>query len=234
MISMVIYHAMWDLVYLYGVKAPWYHTKAAFYWQQSICWTFILLAGFCSVMSRNLLKQGLIVSFWGIVVMAVTQIFMQSGGIWFGVLSLIGSCTLLMAFLRLQLVKIAPALGLLVSFILFALTYHAGWGYIGAFGVSVLELPDGLYHNLFTAYLGFPPAGFSSSDYFPLIPWVFLYLCGVFLHGLWGKYRPAFLERCNIRIPGLTWLGKHALIVYVLHQPIIYAVLEVTFRLKNR
>ena len=41
MISMVVYHTMWDLVYLYGVNAPWFHSDAAFYWQQSICWTFI-------------------------------------------------------------------------------------------------------------------------------------------------------------------------------------------------
>ena len=47
MISMILYHGVWDLVYLYGVDFPWYEGKMAFLWQQSICWTFILLSGFC-------------------------------------------------------------------------------------------------------------------------------------------------------------------------------------------
>lgn len=230
MISMVIYHAMWDLVYLYGVRVPWYHGKAAFYWQQSICWTFILLAGFCSKMSRNLIRHGVIVSIWGIVVMVVTQVLMPGNAIWFGVLTLIGSCTLLMAFLKRYMAKIPPTLGFFVAFGLFVFTYHVGRGYIGFLGTRLLEVPDAFYRNLFTAYLGFPPVRFYSTDYFPLIPWMFLYFSGAFLHGLWAKYRPEVMEKNSNRIAGLTYLGKYALVVYVLHQPIIYGVLEVWFK----
>ena len=65
MISMMIFHAVWDLVYLYGMDWEWYRSDMAFVWQQSICWTFILLSGFCWSFSKNPLKQGLIVSAGG-------------------------------------------------------------------------------------------------------------------------------------------------------------------------
>lgn len=47
LISMMLYHGMWDLVYLFGVSAPWYGSWQGELWQQSICWVFLLLSGFC-------------------------------------------------------------------------------------------------------------------------------------------------------------------------------------------
>lgn len=37
LISMMLYHGMWDLVYLFGVRAPWYGSWQGELWQQSIC-----------------------------------------------------------------------------------------------------------------------------------------------------------------------------------------------------
>ena len=226
MISMVAYHTMWDLVYLYGMKAEWYHGDMAFVWQQSICWSFILLAGFCSNISKNPVKQGLIVSFWGIVVMVVTQGFMPGNGVWFGVLTLIGSAYLFVGFFKSILQKLPVWVGLAGSAICFAVTYPVPDGFIGIFEARLLKLPEWLYHNMFTAYWGFPPRGFFSTDYFSIFPWIFLFFCGMYGHSLWAKYRPSILENCNIRIPVLSRLGQFALVIYLLHQPIIYGVLE--------
>lgn len=41
-------------------------------------------------------------------------------------------------------------------------------------------LPAVLYKNKLTTYLGFTEAGFASSDYFSLFPWLFLYLAGYY------------------------------------------------------
>lgn len=38
LISMMLYHGMWDLVYLFGVSAPWYGSWQGELWQQSIRW----------------------------------------------------------------------------------------------------------------------------------------------------------------------------------------------------
>ena len=45
LVSMMAYHACWDLVYIFGMDWDWYGSFGAYLWQQSICWTFILLSG---------------------------------------------------------------------------------------------------------------------------------------------------------------------------------------------
>ena len=47
LISMMCYHGLWDVVFLFGVQLPWYTGMPGHLWQQSICWVFILLSGFC-------------------------------------------------------------------------------------------------------------------------------------------------------------------------------------------
>ena len=54
LLSMIIYHGAWDLVYIYGVKWDWYRGAGAYLWQQSICWTFILLSGFAGPWEKDL------------------------------------------------------------------------------------------------------------------------------------------------------------------------------------
>lgn len=53
LVSMMAYHACWDLVYLYGMPWDWYRSFWAYAWQQSICCTFILLSGYCWQMGRH-------------------------------------------------------------------------------------------------------------------------------------------------------------------------------------
>ena len=60
LISMIVYHCSWNLVYIYGVKWPWYHGTGAYVWQQSICWTFLLLSGFCWEMGGQHIERGLL------------------------------------------------------------------------------------------------------------------------------------------------------------------------------
>ena len=47
LLSMIAYHTGWDLVYLFGYRVPWFTASPGYVWQQSICWGFILLSGFC-------------------------------------------------------------------------------------------------------------------------------------------------------------------------------------------
>ena len=96
-LSMIAYHAMWDLVYMFGVHADWYRSDGAHLWQQSICWTFILLSGFCHALGRKPWKRGLIVIGASAAVTLVTLIFMPEQKILFGVLNLLGLSMLLMA-----------------------------------------------------------------------------------------------------------------------------------------
>ena len=219
LISMIAYHASWDLVYLYGVNWPWYRSFGAYLWQQSICWTFILLSGFCLHLGRHRLRRGLMAFGGGALVSAVTLVMMPDDPILFGVLTLLGSATLLAVPLDPLLKRIPARAGLAGSFLLFLLLRDVNEGFLGFEGARLLALPRGLYQNLFTAYLGFPYGGFHSSDYFSLLPWFFLFLAGYFLYPL-RREDPA-----PLRLPAVTALGRRSLLVYLLHQPLIYGLL---------
>ena len=60
LISMILYHASWDMVYLFGKNWIWFESTAGYVWQQSICISFILLSGFCWNFGRKKLKRVII------------------------------------------------------------------------------------------------------------------------------------------------------------------------------
>lgn len=228
LLSMIAYHAMWDLVYMFGVRADWYRSDAAHLWQQSICWTFILLSGFCHALGRKPWKRGLIVFGASVIVSAVTLIFMPNQRILFGVLNLMGLSMLMMALLAKPFVHVNPYLGAVLSFVIFGLTKTVQRGVLIVFGHEIAVLPEALYANDITALFGFPGPGFYSTDYFPLIPWFFLYVTGWFLYRIFER-RGWLGIFAKPRVPVLGFVGRHTLPIYMAHQPVIYAVLTVVF-----
>lgn len=111
LISMMCYHGLWDVVFLFGVQLPWYTGMPGHLWQQSICWVFILLSGFCLPMGHHPYKRGALVFGAGALVTAVTVFFMPEDVVLFGVLTLLGSAMGITALLEKALRKIPPAVG---------------------------------------------------------------------------------------------------------------------------
>ena len=222
LLSMIAYHGCWDMVYILGADWPWYQSSGAYLWQQSICWTFILLSGFSFSLGRRHWRRGRLVFGCGAVVTAVTLVVMPGPEIWFGVLTLLGSCMLLGALLERPLGRVPAGAGLVLSAALFVLIRSVNRGYLGFEGLCLAALPGELYRNMATAYLGFPFPGFRSTDYFSLVPWLFLFLTGYFLFRLTGKHLAAApdLGRCA----PLEALGRRSLLVYMLHQPVLYGL----------
>ena len=229
LLSMMLYHAAWDLVYIYGIKWDWYKGVGAYIWQQSICWSFILLSGFCWSMGKYPLKRGLTVFGGGALVSAVTCVFMPENRVLFGVLTLTGSCMLLMIPLKRPLKRIPPKAGLVISALLFALTRNVNEGYLGFEAFRIAKLPEGLYRGMLSAYLGFPPRTIFSTDYFSLMPWFFLFVSGYCLYGI--LYRRDRLEASVFfaELKPFGFLGRHSLIIYLLHQPVLYALCGLVF-----
>ena len=227
LISMVAYHFSWNMVYLYGARWTWYRSHAAYVWQQSICWTFILLSGFCWSMGRNHLKRGLMVFGGGALVTAVTLLVMPSNRVVFGVLTCIGSAMLLLIPLEKILKKIPAEAGAGVSFALFLLFRNINRGYLGFESINIAALPDSWYCNLFTTYLGMPAPDFYSTDYFSLLPWFFLFVTGYFIHRTCQKRNLLQWKTLQKKLPFVDFLGKNSLLVYLLHQPVLYGTLEV-------
>ena len=123
LLSMIGYHACWDLIFLFGMSAAWYTGWQGHLWQQSICWVFILLSGFCLPLGHRPLRRGLIVSGAGVLVTVVTLLFMPEDRVVFGVLTLLGAAMLITGLLQPLLQKIPAWAGLVVSLLLFAATY---------------------------------------------------------------------------------------------------------------
>lgn len=219
LVSMVLYHACWDLVYLFGMDWGWYKGAGAFLWQQSICWTF-----FCWPLSRKPLRRGAVTFGGGLAVTGVTLAFSPDTRVVFGVLTLLGSSMLLHTLLEPLWLRVPAGAGLAGCGVLFSVTRWVNRGCLWLGPLGNAALPKALYQGLGATFLGFTDPGFFSTDYFSLLPWYFLFAAGYFAHRLWfGRLCRSRLA--GVKIPGLDWLGRHSLVVYLLHQPVIFALL---------
>lgn len=232
LVNMVAYHGMYDWVSVFGRSAAWFtRTDYARTWQQAICWTFLLVAGAVFDYGRHPFRRGAAVFGCGMLLTAVTLLVMPSERILFGVLHLIGAAVLLTAALR-RVLKRVPALpGAVGSFALFLLLRGVPRGVVGI-GAFCTALPRRLYRSSLLAPLGFPGPGFYSADYFPILPWLFLFWTGLFL---WRFLRPRFEEKLRGKriCPPLEALGRHSLIVYLLHQPALMAIVFLLTKLAD-
>ena len=230
LISMIVYHASWNFVYIYGRDWSWYKSKGAYIWQQSICWTFILLSGFCFSLGKRHLKSGLLVFGSGLLVTITTLIAMPQNRVVFGVLTCIGSCILILTFTEKMWRKIPPETGIILSFLLFLLTKNINSGWLGMGKNRVIEIPVSWYRDYLTTYIGFPFSKFYSTDYFSILPWFFLFVTGFYLYGILKKYGMIERKFWQKGMMPFTFLGRHSLIIYLLHQPVIYGMQEIIFR----
>lgn len=86
-----------------------------------------------------------------------------------------------------------------------------------------------LYVTLLAAFI-FPFLGITefpaiySADYFPLFPWFYLFVLGTYI-GIPIKERRFPEWFYNVKIPVLPAVGRHTLIIYLAHQPILYGIL---------
>ena len=218
LVNMIGYHFCYDLRYLYRLPLSFMDGRSGFCWQQAICWTFILVSGASFSLSRHPARRGAGVFCCGMLLTAVTLAVMPQQRIIFGVLHLLGCAMLLTALLRPYLSRIPPCAGAVGSFLLFWGSYWLSAGRL--FGVQIFD-PQGVSGNLL-APLGIYGPGFYSSDYFPLLPWYFLFLCGGFLFALLRRREEGRL--LALRVPLLAAAGRHTLPVYLVHQPVLLGV----------
>lgn len=192
LLSMIGYHACWDLIFLFGMSATWYTGWQGHLWQQSICWVFILLSGFCLPLGHRPLRRGLIVSGAGALVTAVTLLFMPEDRVVFGVLTLLGAAMLITGLLQPLLQKIPAWAGLVVSLLLFAATYHTQDGFWqlgrGRYCCRVFGMPTSLRRSS-----AFSRGAFSPRITFRCCPGCFCSGQGTSCISAWGG--PAW-SRC--------------------------------------
>ena len=233
-LCMVVFHGLFTLSEFFQLPAAgqtMHILEPAVLWVAGV---FIVISGICCRLSRSNAKRGGRLLAIALAVTLATWLLENKLGfrqatIWFGILHLLSLSMLLYALLHKGLDKLHPLIALVLFGGLFALTFGLPDGYIGL-GELALPLPDWLTGQPFLFPLGIVGPGFVSADYYPLFPWLFLFLAGAGI-GRWfkeGKLPDVFY---NEHLRPLAACGRHTLVIYLAHQPVIYGVAWVVQRL---
>jgi uncharacterized membrane protein len=220
-ILMIFLHLLWDLDY-FGIM-PLNHDL---YQIQFICpFLFLLLVGICLSVSYNkantsnrthsrLLFRGFKIFLLGVALSVITFILLPDRPIIFGVLHCIGcSIMLSVVFLRFKTYALLPAVGIIIIGLFF--------GTITVSNPTVIHLALGLHQqNVWS----------TTIDYFPLFPWFGVTLLGIAVGNVLYKDNKRQFHLPNIArytsVNMMSWLGKHSLLIYLLHQPLIAGLLQ--------
>lgn len=220
-LCVIVVHFLFDLSFFGGLDL----TPPAWYvfLQEYGGAIFVVLSGVCVTLGSKSVRRGLIVFSCGMLITAVTYGMYRLGMsgadvvVKFGVLHLLGVCMLVYPAFK----KLPPAM-LTVLGLVIAITGYAIRGVV---------VPQ---HWLFP--LGLTYEGFTSSDYFPLFPQLGYFLIGAAI----GK--TAYREKRTL-LPGsfqktgiarfFCWCGRQSLFIYLLHQPIVYGLLEFVLLLRG-
>ena len=209
LIGMIGIHLIYDLVELYGVwnwNPHWYQV-----FKNNYGAVFLLISGISVTLGSHPAKRGIQVFCCGFLCTAVTYGMYRLGFagkemiIYIGVLQCLGLCMMLW-----------PLVGRLRSPWLLALA--AGMIALG------LWLRGEAFSFPWLTVLGFAPYGFASSDYFPLLPNLGYFLVGAVLGRKLYREKKSRFPLENPPLKGLQWMGRNSLLIYLLHQPVLAAV----------
>lgn len=221
-VCVIFVHFMFDLVYFLGkqVDFPPLYT----FIQQYGGAIFVVLSGCCATLGSRSFRRGMLVFGCGMLITLVTFGMYRMGMaasdvvVKFGVLHLLGVCMMLYPLLK----KLpTTALSVLAAAIV-------------AIGYAIQGMRFSV-HWLFP--LGFVYPGFTSSDFFPLLPQLGWFLLGIVIG------RTLYHEKRTL-LPGTAqdfflfrffqWCGRQSLWIYLLHQPVVYGLIELAVTLQKQ
>jgi len=222
-IMMVIYHTTYDLEALGGYDVDAISGNWALF-ADATAGLFLFLVGVSLAISRartsltgwrlfgKYLARGLRILAYGMI-LTVVFLILHMGVVAFGILHLIGvSIILAYPFLKLRFTNL----------VLGALIFAAG---------QYVLAQDLISKNYWLLPFGVVPEGVIMPDYRPLLPWFGVVLIGLFFGNVIyaeGR-RPASLpDKAPLLARPLLPLGKNSLFIYLIHQPIVIALLALT------
>jgi len=184
--------------------------------------SFLLLVGISLSISRIHTKdpksfykkqvlRGLVVGICAFIITAATKVYIPDQFVFFGILHLISFSIFTLMFLANK-----RLLSLLIGI----------WILMIGFVINVTPMP-----NFFPwIILGFKVEGLRTLDWFSIFPWTSVICFGIFIGTYFEKYlkiRPDFkiMEKSRI-VNVLVMMGKNALLIYMIHMPIILGFAE--------
>lgn len=218
---MVLFHLCYD-INLYKDLDFYNNILINKIWQLSIAVSFFLISGISSnfLSSKENIKRGIKTSVLGFLISLITYLFVRDQLIIFGVLNGLGACMIIIGLTK-KYINIDKKFWW-VFIAIFIITYN-----IPHKRILRITLPSFLYDmNLF--FMGFPSDSFHSTDFFPIIPWIFIYMGGYLI----GKI---LIDKNFYNLYGkesnLSKIGQNSILIYLIHQPIIYVLVYLFFKL---
>ena len=238
LIMMLFMHTSWDFRYEFGVDIFSY-LEADWFWSfvhPVIVVLFVGVSGICSTFSRNNAKRGLKILAATLALNIGTLIIYKVTGIpcliIFNVLSVL-TCGIfiyaLIAFIE-KKTKANPNVANVIM------------GLAGLYIVIVgcnIHYMDNASDLLFFLPVGFDIAGTPPmADYMPLFPWLGVFLLGCVIGRTCYKDKKTLFAGKGKVMSAVArpveFIGRHSLIIYLAHQPVIYGLLFVIFLLVRR
>ena len=210
LLGMMGIHFVYDLVDLFGV---WNWQQPAWYlcFKNNYGAVFFLISGISATLGSHPVKRGAQVFLCGFLCTGVTLAMYLLGFagkgivIYIGVLQCLGLCMMLWPLFRRCPDWALGALGLAMMI--------AGW-----------YLRTQAFPFWLLTPLGFAPYGFTSSDYFPLLPNFGYFLLGAVVGKRAYAGRRSLFPRETPPLGLFRWMGRHSLMIYLLHQPVLAAI----------
>ncbi len=221
LIAMATYHFTWDLEF-FGYLDSGTATQGFFrVYARAIASSFLFLAGVSLVLAhfpairwQSFWKRFAMVAGAALAISIATLVAFPSEWIYFGILHNIALSSLIgLAFLRL-----APLLtGAVVVLVVVAM--------IVDYSLMPGALDSAFFDARYLSWLGFAEIPPRSNDYVPLFPWIAALLAGVTVTRIalsrnWLPKLAAVQTQPNL----LSKAGRHSLIVYLVHQPVLIAL----------
>lgn len=217
-ILMVIHHALYDLVVFLGAPSWLFWNPVFNVLHYVFAGLFIFLSGVSSQFSRSNINRGLKVFAIALVLTIITSLPFVNSPIRFGVLHLLGFCMVFYGLSRKVWDKIPRVIAPVIYIVLLVGT---------ALAVGLIQIDVS-----FLWMFGWFRPSFYSADYFPIFPWLFVFLLGTWagFYIIENKLPKWFYETRVLVFPAV---GRKALLIYILHQPILYGIVMLIIYLKG-
>ena len=212
-VAMVLFHLCFDLSFLGFTDSDFYNDPFWLHARTLILSSFVFLVGVGMWLAnrdgtnpRRVLKRfGLLIG-CALLISVATWLLVGERFVFFGVIHFIALASLLgLLFVN------AGTLNLFFGAVLLAV------GNSGEFGW--FDNPGWRWIGLMT----FKPL---TNDYVPLLPWFGVVLLGIYAAPrvlAWAKRSPA--ESSSGGVSVLAYMGRHSLLIYMLHQPLLLGLL---------
>lgn len=214
LVLMTAYHFCFDLAYYGFVNIDFNNTPFWLGARAFIVTLFLLLVGISLQLANAggirwsaVWRRLAVIGAAALTVTLASALLFPDSYIFFGILHLIALASLLaLPLLRYRWLALATAVALLLLDLNFA---------------------DPLFNQPALQWIGLMTYKPVTEDYVPLLPWFATVLLGVFFGSWLLQVKERFTHWRGDRgpWPTLRWAGRHSLLFYLLHQPILLGLL---------